>query len=518
MGRPAESPQLRELQGEIESFIRARVHPVIAEEDAELFDLTAASWRLTIQFEKLLLEVWNPARSIVRRVEEIAYRDRHKLGLFVRRSGGKATATLEIRELKLAARAAPAKARLDFQRTFLAMLSKEYPGWKFERASHRSDREHSFSALSVRGLARRGTSAWAFMGLSPDEGSAAADSLLAHGVVWLDWLRGRAEKFSVSGLKFFVPRAAVELVAHRAAYLNPRTLQIEILEWKPGDVKPVPVELRDYGNVATRLAPRRQAEELVNRHSGFLRDLLGGLFPNVEVVPFAAENVLSLRVLGLEVARIEGLLAPRVFFGLEGSFRRFEPTDPSELLAFLNSVVEIRRAGSRSAAHEFYRLQPERWLESLLVRDIARVDPALRQEFVYPQVPAFTGQDRGVIDILGVTARGRLAVVELKVDEDINLPFQGLAYWLRVRWLQERGRFQEFGYFPGVELSPEPPLLYLVSPAFRFHSTSDRMLRYLAPSVEVVKVGLNHQWRKSVQVLFRRPAARRLEHFARPDV
>jgi hypothetical protein len=119
-------------------------------------------------------------------------------------------------------------------------------------------------------------------------------------------------------------------------------------------------------------------------------------------------------------------------------------------------------------------------------------------------VPAFAGQDRGIIDILGVTNRGRLAVIELKVDEDINLPFQGLDYWLRVRWLQERGEFQKSGYFAGVELSPEPPLLYLVSPAFRFHSTSDRLMRYLTPSIEVVKVGVNQQWRGGVQLLFRR--------------
>ena len=76
-----------------------------------------------------------------------------------------------------------------------------------------------------------------------------------------------------------------------------------------------------------------------------------------------------------------------------------------------------------------HRLQSEHWLEALLVRDITRVDPTLWQDFVYPQVPAFTGQDRGVIDLLGVTARGRLAVIEIKLDEDINLPLQGLDYW-----------------------------------------------------------------------------------------
>lgn len=497
-------PQIRELQREIETFIRARAHPLVVEGDSELFDLTAASWRLTVQFDKLLLEVWNPARSIVRRIDEIAYRDREALGLFVHKPGGRSTTTLEIRELKTAARPAPDEARPSYRRHLLAMLKQEYPGWKFERVSHRSDREHSFSTHYTRGLARRGTTAWAFLGLSPEEPPGASDGLLGQGIIWLDWLRSRAERFTVGVLKLFVPRASVESVAHRAAYLHPGAVQIEILEWKPGDSKPNPIDLGDYGNVATRLAPRRQAEELLLRHTPLIRELLGEYEPNVDVVPGPGSNNLSLRVLGLEVGRIEGLLAPHLWFGLEGSFRRFNREERREFQDFLSRVVEIRRADSRDPAHEFYRLQSERWLESLLVRDIRCVDPTLLAKFVYPQVPAFTGQDRGVIDILTVTRRGRLAVVELKLDEDINLPLQGLDYWLRVRWLQEGGRFQEFGYFPGVELSPEPPLLYLVSPAFRFHSTSDRVIRYLAPSIEVIKVGVNQQWRRRVEVLFRR--------------
>ncbi len=504
MPRAYDSAQLRELQSEVENFINARNHPIVVEDDIELFDLSAASWRLTVQFDKVLLEVWNPARSIVRRVEEIAYRDHKKLGLFVRKPGGRGTSTLEVRETSVRLRAVPAEARSRYRRQLLAVLENEYPGWKFERVSHRSDREHSFSAWYTRGLARRGTTAWAFLGLPPEESSAAADAQLAFGLVWLDWLRGRAEKSPVGGLKLFVPRGTVELAAHRAAYLNPRALHAELFEWQPGDSKPAAVDLKDYGNVATRLAPRRQGEALLERHLDLIRNLLGEFFAQVDIVPDAAANTLSLRVLGLEVARIEGLLAPRVLFGLEGSYRRLGPDDRPALLEFLSRVIQIRRAGSRDPSDDFFRLQGERWLESLLARDVTKVDPTLLPDCVYPQVPAFSGQDRGVIDILTATNRGRLAVIELKLDEDINLPFQGLDYWLRVRWLHERGQFQEFGYFPGIKLIPDPPLLYLVSPAFRFHSTSDRIIRYLAPSVEVVKVGVNQQWRTRVEVLFRR--------------
>lgn len=497
---------LRELQGEIETFLRFLQHPIVAENEVELFDLTAASWRLSADFGKLLFEAWNPARSLVRRVEEIAYRDRARLGLFVRKPGGRETATLELRELERAARPARTQSRASFRQELLAVLAREYPGWRFERVSNRSDREHSFSAWYTRGLARRGSTAWAFLGLGEGEAPAAADALLAFGLIWLDWLRGQSERFTVSGLKLFLPRSALELTAHRAAYLERRALQAELFAWNSGEAQPQAVDLKDFGNVETRLTPRRQGEALVARHQDLVRDLLGDLAERVEAVPDASANFLSLRVLGLEVARVEGLLAPRVFYGLEGDYRRLEAGDEAEFRRFVTRVLELRTATSEHPSHDFYRLQAERWLESLLVRDITKLDPALSPACVYPQVPAFSGSDRGVIDILSASRQGRLAVIELKLEEEINLPLQGLDYWLRVKWLHERGQFQEFGYFPNLALAPAPPLVYLVSPAFRFHSTTDRVIRYLDRSLEVIKVGLNDRWKEGVKVLFRQPA------------
>jgi hypothetical protein len=496
---------LRALQSEIESFLQTLRHPVVVEDAIELFDLTAASWRLKVDFGKLLLEVWNPARSIVRRVEEVAYRDRGRLGLFVRKPGGRESGTLELRDLERAA-ASPARGdiRARFRREVAAMLASEFPGWRLERVSNRSDREHSFSALYTRGLARRGPTAWAFLALSEEEAPAAGDAVLAFGLIWLDWLRANSDRVTVSGLKLFLPKPAVELTAHRAAYLNHRALQLEIYAWRPGEARPVPVDLKDFGNVATRLAPHRQGETLRERHQQLVACLVGESAPHVDVVPDADANLLSLRVLGLEVARIEGLLAPRVFYGLEGSVRSLEESSEEDLRRFLARVVEVRHAHSRQTTHEFCRLQAERWLEALLVRDITKVDPALSPACVYPQVPAFSASDRGVIDILSATETGRLAVIELKLDEDIHLLLQGLDYWLRVKWLHERGQFQRSGYFPEMNLAPDPPRIYLVSPAFRFHSTTDHVARYLHSSIEVVKVGLNERWREGVQVLFRR--------------
>ena len=98
--------------------------------------------------------------------------------------------------------------------------------------------------------------------------------------------------------------------------------------------------------------------------------------------------------------------------------------------------------------------------------------------------------------------------MELKLGEEINLPIQALDYWLRVKLLNESRQFSSRGYFPGLELSPAPPLLYLVAPAFRFHSTTNRVLRFFHPTVEVVQIGLSDRWREGVKILFRRDKQR----------
>ncbi|HLY60672.1 MAG TPA: hypothetical protein VKV95_07880 [Terriglobia bacterium] len=497
---------LAALHDELESFIRSLAHPIVLEDEVELFDLTAARWKLTIEFNKLLFEAWNESRSIARRLETVAYRDRGCIGVFARKPGGRETGTLEFRELAQPAKSNRTRAadRSRFKAELLAMLERQYHGFRFEHVSNRSDLEHSFSSWYTRGLARRGSSGWAFLGSAEDESQGAADAALAHGLIWVDWLRAHLDRVTVAGLKLFLPSSAVRLTAHRASCLNHRAIQVEILEWPSGQGRANQIDLKDFGNIETRLAPRRRGEILVEAHRPLLRETLADLLDQTELVPDPTGNFTSLRVRGLEVACVEGQISPRVYFGLEGSCQKLSEDNCADFRDFVRRVCELRAARSRNKFHNYYRLQSERWLESLLLRDITKVDADLVAERVYPQVPAVSAMDRGVIDILAMTRRRRLAVVELKVQEAINLPVQGLDYWLRVKSLLERGQFQEYGYFHDLELSPEPPLLYLVCPAFRFHSTTESVLRYFDPAIKIIQVGLNDQWREGPKVLFRR--------------
>ncbi len=161
--------------------------------------------------------------------------------------------------------------------------------------------------------------------------------------------------------------------------------------------------------------------------------------------------------------------------------------------------------GPHGARHQpLWRLHPERWLESLVLHDVRALDERLEGGCLYSQVPAFSASDRAMLDVLATTHDRRLAVVELKADEDIHLPLQGLDYWSRVQWHHARGEFTQYGYFPGRELSAENPLLLLVAPTLHIHPATDTVLRYVDPGIDWTLIGIDERWRDRVRVIFRK--------------
>jgi hypothetical protein len=94
-------------------------------------------------------------------------------------------------------------------------------------------------------------------------------------------------------------------------------------------------------------------------------------------------------------------------------------------------------------------------------------------------------------------------VIELKATADLHLPLQALDYWVRVKWHLDRGEFASFGYFPGVELRSDPPRLLLISPSLEFHPTTETILGYFSPLIDVERIGVGVEWRKGLRVMFR---------------
>jgi hypothetical protein len=108
-----------------------------------------------------------------------------------------------------------------------------------------------------------------------------------------------------------------------------------------------------------------------------------------------------------------------------------------------------------------------------------------------------------VIDLLAAGTDGRLAVIEIKASEDPHLPLQALEYWARVRWHQSRGEFAARGYFGHLPLTMAPPRMLLVAPALHFHSTTETILRFFPPEIEVTRIGVGAAWRSGLSIAFR---------------
>jgi hypothetical protein len=93
--------------------------------------------------------------------------------------------------------------------------------------------------------------------------------------------------------------------------------------------------------------------------------------------------------------------------------------------------------------------------------------------------------------------------MELKVTEDPGLPLQALDYWGRVIRHNLSGDFGKRGYFSEVRLNRQRPRIYLVSPVFSFHDTTESILDSVSPGIEVWKIALNTDWRCGVKILCR---------------
>ena len=89
----------------------------------------------------------------------------------------------------------------------------------------------------------------------------------------------------------------------------------------------------------------------------------------------------------------------------------------------------------------------------------------------------------------GATPRGGIAAQPARLEGE--------------RWHQQCGDFSRYGYFPGLELQPTPPLVYLIAPALRFHPTTGSLQSYLSPEMEIIRVGLAENWRSGLRVMFR---------------
>ncbi len=495
----------------LQEFLAEARRGVVIEDGQVLFDLDSARHSISAERGRCLLHFWSEERNVVREVLAAELKQ-GTLSLSVRGFAKARPHTLEIcRDRDRRSHLARKDARGRYARLLERVLRRQAPDWTLGKPGLATsmDLERSFSPVYARGLLRRGRSGLAVLGVNRQETQGSVDAALTFGLLWLEACREReAGRCLVEGLRLYVPPGSSVTLQIRLAHLDQAAAKFQIFELDEQDESLHEIDAADYGNINTRLT---RCPDAAQAHARFA-DAIGrvrALVPQAEIAVLSATEV-AFRLHGLEFARVRLGNAPGTFkveeeivFGAAGFEARLTEETEAAFAEFARTVLAVRNTqGDRR--DPLWRMYPERWLESLVFKNVPAIDSRLDPAHVYAQVPAFSASDRAMIDVLTCTRDRRLAVLELKADEDIHLPLQGLDYWARVLWHHQRGEFHEFGYFAGVELSPRPPLLFLVAPSLRVHPAVDTVLRYFSLEIDWAVVGVDERWRDGVRVVFRK--------------
>ena len=497
-----------ELDQMLQRFLGEAPGAVVIEDGVVLLDFSSAKYSITGE-GKCVLHIWSDERNMVRRVVD-AKAGAAVLQLQVLRFGQSRPTLLEIAAFRDRRTGAAKRAtRARYQAALERLLQREYPGFQQEHFSASPDLEHSLSPVYTRGLLRAGQTAFAVLGVSAEETQSCVDAALTFGMIWMEYQRQQlAGRAVVEGLKLFLPPGRSPIAQQRAAHLDAGAAKWALYEFDERMESANAVDLADTGNVDSRLTRAVDVRAAEERFAASI-ERIRALVPAAEVSVQSASEIIF-RLYGLEFARarmtpVSGSFRNResVVFGVGPAEYVLDDTTEAAFNEMLRQLTEQRQVGG-SPTSAFFRLAPERWLESLVMRNLRAIDERLDPAFVYSQVPAFASTDRAMLDVLTCTLDGRLVVLELKANEDIHLPLQGLDYWTRVRWHQQHGEFVRNGYFAGRELSSAPPLLYLVAPVLHVHPKTDVMLRYLSPRIEWTLVQLDERWREKIRVVNRK--------------
>lgn len=490
----------------LQQYLAEARDAVVIEDGAVCFELAHARYTVSAEHGKCLLHIWSDERNTVRRVVDVEEKG-GMLRLAVLRFGQSRPSRLEIcRDRDRRTATAKQMIRAAYQQRLRRALARHFPEFTLARITSAVDLERSFGPVYSRGVLRRGRSAFAFLGVNAEETQTSVDAALTFGILWLNACRESFTDLQVEGLKLLVPKGRSVIARERMAHLDRSAAKWQLYELSEREEELEQLDTADRGNLATRLVHCCD-EEAARERFGASIDRIRTICPEVEIAVLSPSDV-GFRLRGLEFARArmsaKGFLnRQQIVYGTGAAENILADQNEAEFASFLRQLAQVRRPGG-PRDHVCWRMHPERWLESLTIQDVSSLDDRLAPAPVYSQVPAFSAADRAMIDVLAVTRDGRLAVVELKADEDIHLPLQGLDYWARVEWHHARGEFSRFGYFPSTELAPGSPLLILVAPAFHIHPATDSLLRFLAPEIEWTLAAIDEHWRDQVRVVFRK--------------
>ena len=382
------------------------------------------------------------------------------------------------------------------------ILAEQFPDESLESLTTSPDLEHSLSGSYARGMLRAGSKHWAVLGHAGDRiSSSRRNTALTFALLWLDRAQKSCRRGVIAGLRLIVPKGAGRILAH-------------YLQWPEFTAESAGLRARSAsGNSGANRSRARPAtwirgSSLIESRSCFSIGRSPASLQSSEMAPdtitvhpVVQSREVWLRFRGLAFARWDD---GNVFFGAGDRREKLTPASRGALKRLLDDLENHRHPLATDTRHSLYRVQPERWLESIVRKDVTRIDAALDSRFVYTQVFANSCGQRGILDVLTVTRSGRLAILELKASEHIHLPAAGCGLLASHPAPPEARRFSALRLLSTASnCRIAPPLVYLVAPALRFHPSTDVLLRYFSPEIEFVRVGLAETWRRGLRVVMR---------------
>lgn len=458
---------------------------------------------------QLIFSCWNDAGARVWRIGAWEWTG-EKLLLEAKRRAGAERATLELIPRSLVRDALDLIGETRHTRccVLAQMACALWPGAKIIRAGLSAGARRGQPGRNARILIRRRNEIIAVTGsVAPDE-TQDTDALLSSALIWLARLGERASVPPVRRLCLVAGARQVDSLLERLALLRAEVRSIiSVYEIDENWETLTPAVSVEPAQLWSESPPRLRRSFL----SGASQEAASIVSLAPEAIDIVrARHGETLRFHGLAFARVRRLMnVARIWFGVEGARRRrlLDESTEAEWFDLIAELAQHRTARAADRQHWLYRAAPEAWLESILRRDITRLDPGLRLAPLHAQFRTTQAKGRGggarPVDLLALRRDGRLAVIELKVTEDREHVLQGTDYWRRVEAHRRCGNITRARLFGDAHIEDAPPLVYLVAPLLRHHRAFQTLSRAVSPEIELYRFDLNEDWRAGVRTMRR---------------
>lgn len=328
--------------------------------------------------------------------------------------------------------------------------------------------------------------------------SAAPEIILTQAILWLRALGKRRRQ----------PISTVWILAEKDSYKNLRTLHALLADdWRERIVVKEICENQTTQRVEINEAKPIELTRLWNEKPPKIKfDAAPLSEAATAVVNLAASKIdavktrngETLRFLGLPFARVRRVgESSKAWFGIGQSRRILNEESQADFEDLILQLDQNRRFDAANKRHEFYRAAPEAWLESVLRRDVRKLDGNLILSPVHNQFR----QAADALDLLALRADGRLIVIELKVAPDRHALFQVADYWRKIELQRRTGNLRKAKVFGDLPIADQPTIVYLVAPTLAFHPDFEFLARTVQPEIEIYRFDLNENWREDLRVM-----------------